>query len=113
MEDDSKDFKTADTVVNVIVILFLIAYAIEAIVTGEFYLPSRNGAAIRLTGFQMVLMGVAVVFAIINAIYEIKYTYSKHGAKHSQKKIMKFTKVTAWTFFILAIVLNIVNHYSN
>lgn len=109
---EENEFKTTDTVVNIIVILFLIAYAMEAMISGEFYIPSRNGSVVRLTGFQMVLMGIAVVFAILNAIFEIKYIYSKKGTKHAQKKLMKSTKIIAWVFFIAAIVLNIINHYS-
>lgn len=97
---------------NSLIAVFLLLYGGYGVATDSLLFPARGGA-LELYGVPAWLMYIALIFASLNLLAVVLDHYDKRDNESKYKSFNKFSKVMAWIFCIISMILAVGQHAHN
>ncbi|AMM51426.1 hypothetical protein TH61_09905 [Rufibacter sp. DG15C] len=94
--------------INIVLSLALLIYGTYGIVNNDFYIPARFTKGMSLTGVSAWIMYAAFLCAVLNLLSVVVDHYDERNNEFSYKRFARFTQVSGWALFFLAILSTIV-----
>ncbi len=100
-----------------LVSILIMTYLVYSLINGRIALPRRFGDTLYLNGFAMYILFLSLLLLIyrfwlpVIEFYKRKNDFYKRNMISKRfLKYKKWTKISAWTFFILSLIIGIINH---
>ena len=104
------------TMIYGLVSILILIFLVYSFVNGKIILPHRRHP-LYLSGFAMYVLFLSFLFLIFRFWLPVIEYYKRKNDFYQRNTISKryffykkWTKISAWTFFILSLVIGIVNH---
>lgn len=94
-------------VANLLFSALLLAYGSYGVYIDDLFIPGKRTRGVHMHGEPAWLLYAGMVFAALNMLSLIVDHYDRRDNEWNYRRIAKLTQWAAWTFFVLAFVLDL------